>query len=160
MAITYTFPGDFKVPELRGITFTGGEFCNAQNRWMDGENAVRFAAPIINGKAIVALIAGKPELEALFAERRAAKEAKKQAAAEYAKTPRGQRDALTEAEYNSYNPDAQPGSAARKKYYACVAALESFDADHPELVADLAAERTAKAKADYNALSDFVKSGS
>jgi hypothetical protein len=160
MTITYTFPSDFKIPQLRGITCTGGTFCNAQGRWMDGDNAVSFAAPIVDGKKIIALIAGKPELESLFAEYKMQIEAKKQAEAEYKKTPCGQRDELVAAELNTYSPDNFPGSSAWRRNHACINDLEAFDAAHPELVAELASDREAKAKTDYAALSDFVKSGS
>lgn len=74
--LTYTFPTDFPTAELRGVTVTGGEFCRLDGQWMAGEpDAVRFATKV-NGKAIGARIAGKPELEAALAAHQAAQAAK------------------------------------------------------------------------------------
>lgn len=164
MSINYTFPEDFKIAALRGVTATGGEFCNAQGRWMEPDNAVRFAAPKIDGKNIVALCAGKPELETLLAAHLAekAEAAAKKAADEtsFAATPRGQRKALAIAEYNLYSPDHFPGSEKWNRWNQAVKALEAFDAAHPELVAELKAEAEAGRNAKYDALSDFVKNGS
>ena len=164
MSITYTFPEDFRVAALRGVTATGGEFCNAQGRWQEADNAVRFAAPKIDGKNIVALCAGKPELETMLAahlpekSEAAAKKAADEAA--FSATPRGQRKALVIAEYNAYSPDHFPGSAKWNRWNQAVKALEAFDAAHPELVAELKSEAEADRKAKYDALSDFVKNGS
>lgn len=61
--ITYTFPQDCPIPQLRGLTVTGGKFCRIDGAWQKEPDAVRFAERI-EGKAVVARIAGKPELEA------------------------------------------------------------------------------------------------
>jgi len=61
--LTYTFATDCPIPQLRGITVTGGQFCRIDGAWRKEPDAVRFAERI-DGKAIVARIAGKPELEA------------------------------------------------------------------------------------------------
>ena len=61
--LTYTFATDCPVPQLRGITATGGTFCRIDGAWQKEPDAVRFRERI-DGKAIVARIAGKPELEA------------------------------------------------------------------------------------------------
>jgi len=164
MNITYTFPADFKHPKLAGVTCTGGKFVNSQGRWREAVDAVAFSAPVIDGKGIAVMVAGRPGLEALLAEHIAAeaeKAAQKKAADEaYAKTPRGQRAALVTAEYNTYNPEAFPGSAEWRKNAAARDALDTFDAAHPELVAELEAEAKAAKQARYDALSDFVKNGS
>lgn len=70
MQITYTFPADFQTPELRGVTATGGQLCRIDGKWMGGAvpDAVKFAAPRLNGKVLIARIAGKPELEAVLAQ--------------------------------------------------------------------------------------------
>lgn len=64
--ITYTFPADCPVVQLRGITVSGGEFVRLDGKWQQEPDAVRFG-DTIEGKAIVARIAGKPELEAALA---------------------------------------------------------------------------------------------
>ena len=164
MGITYTFPSDFKVAALRGITATGGELCNSRGRWMEQEDAVRFVAPKLDGKTLVVLCAGKPALETILAAHLAEKveTAARKAAAEsaHAATPRGQREALVTAEYNRYSPDHFPGSAKWNAWNRAVKDLEAFDAAHPDLVAELAAEKAARRQAEYDSLSDFVKHGS
>lgn len=67
MNITYTFPADCKVPQLRGVTATGGVFCVASGKWREPLDAVKFATKI-NGNGVIAMVAGKPELEALLAD--------------------------------------------------------------------------------------------
>lgn len=162
--ITYTFPADFKVAQLAGVTCTDGQFTHTQGRLMEAPNAIAFAAPTIDGKTITALIAGKPALEALLAAHLAAeaeKSAQKKAAeAAHAQTPRGQREALVIAEYNSYDADAFPGSAKWRKNHSDRLALDVFDAANPDLVEEIKKERALGQKARYNALSDFVKNGS
>lgn len=65
--ITYTFPADCPVAELRGVTATGGVLCRLDGKWMAGEpDAVKFDTRV-NGRTIMARIAGKPELEAALA---------------------------------------------------------------------------------------------
>ena len=66
MSITYTFATDCKIPQLRGITATGGEFCRADGK-IGPYDAVQFSAPKVAGKSIMAMIAGKPELESALA---------------------------------------------------------------------------------------------
>ena len=66
MSITYTFAIDCKTPQLRGITATGGEFCRADGK-IGPYDAVQFSAPKVAGKSIMAMIAGKPELESALA---------------------------------------------------------------------------------------------
>ncbi len=61
--INYTFPADCKVPQLRGVTATGGVFCVASGKWRQPIDAVKFTTEI-DGKGIIAMISGKPELEA------------------------------------------------------------------------------------------------
>jgi len=73
--ITYTFPADCKVPQLRGKTFTGGEFCRIDGQWLNVEpDAVRFAERF-EGQIVMARIAGTPELEAALAARKAEQQA-------------------------------------------------------------------------------------
>jgi len=73
--ITYTFPADCAAPQLRGITCTGGEFRAISGKFSDPIDSVRFDT-IIDGKRISAIIAGKPELEKLLADHKAAEAAK------------------------------------------------------------------------------------
>lgn len=61
--LTYTFADDCPITQLRGITVTGGKFCRIDGAWQKEPDAVRFRERI-DGKAIVARITGKPELEA------------------------------------------------------------------------------------------------
>jgi hypothetical protein len=71
-----------------------------------------------------------------------------------------ERAKLAEAEYNSYDADAFPGSARWMKNKKANDALKVFDLAHPEVVAEIREEKKAAEKAKYDALSDFVKSGS
>ena len=71
MKITYTFPSDCKILQLRGVTVTGGEFRALSGKYGDPIDSVRFD-DVIDGKRISAIIAGKPELEALLAAHNAA----------------------------------------------------------------------------------------
>ena len=50
---------------------------------------------------------------------------------------RAQRKILADAEYASYSPFHFPGSAAWKKSQAALDALLAFDAQHPEIIAEL-----------------------
>jgi hypothetical protein len=69
VSITYTFPADCAKVELRGVTAIGGVLCRVDGK--AGEpDAVRFTTTI-NGARLYALIAGKPELEAVLAAKRA-----------------------------------------------------------------------------------------
>ena len=72
--ITYTFSTDCKIAQLRGMTVTGGEFCRADGKWQHEPDAVRFAERI-DGKILIVLIAGKPELEAALAAHKRQKQA-------------------------------------------------------------------------------------
>lgn len=79
MNISYVFPEDCAIPELRGVTATGGEFCRVDGKWMNGDpDAIRFSHPRHNGRVLIARIAGKPELEAALATMLAAKAAKEE----------------------------------------------------------------------------------
>ena len=84
MSITYTFPADCPIPQLRGITCTGGKFA----RHMIDRKAVDVCCfDPVNGKSVMARVFGKPELEAAFAAQLAAEaqaKAKKRAALEAA----------------------------------------------------------------------------
>ena len=72
--ISYTFAEDCAIAELRGVTVTGGEFCRIDGKYIGTPDAVRFATQV-NGKGVIAKIAGKPELEAVLAEHLATKQA-------------------------------------------------------------------------------------
>lgn len=77
MNITYTFPSDFKMAELRGKTFTGGKLCRADGKF-DGEpDAVDFGEQMVGSKKVrlKVSIAGRPELEAALAAYKAEKAA-------------------------------------------------------------------------------------
>ncbi len=69
--ITYTFGPACGIPELAGKMVEGGQITEMLIGGSK-EIVVRFATRIA-GKAVVAKIAGKPELEAIYAEQRAAK---------------------------------------------------------------------------------------
>lgn len=121
--ISYTFPIDFQVAELRGVTATGGVPSSHK-----GEPTVVFQD--VNGQMVVCKIAGKPGLAEAVA---AYREAEAKAAAEYASSLKGQREALVQAEYNTYSPDAFPGSKRWLANKAARDALAAFDAAHPEI---------------------------
>lgn len=72
----------------------------------------------------------------------------------------GQRQRLAEAALRSYSPEHFPGSPKWLANKRAVDALAAFDVAHPEIAARIEAERVAKQKAKYEALSDFVKAGS
>lgn len=65
MGITYTFATDCGIKELAGETVTGGKFDEMVIAGKK-EIIIRFATRIA-GKGVIAKIAGKPELEALYA---------------------------------------------------------------------------------------------
>ena len=58
------------------------------------------------------------------------------------------REELRLAEYNSYDPDNFPGSRGWRANQAARKALADYDAAHPELVAEIAARKDAKAAAE------------
>jgi len=72
---------------------------------------------------------------------------------------RSERKRLAEAEFNSYSPENFPGSAGWRKNKIAKDALAVFDLAHPDIVAELKAEREATQKAKYDSLSDFAKMG-
>lgn len=72
--ITYTFPADCKIEQLRGMTVTRGEFCRIDGKWGGEPDAVRFAERI-DGKILIVRITGKPELEAALAASKTEKQA-------------------------------------------------------------------------------------
>lgn len=77
MSITYTFPKDFKMAELRGKTFTEGKLSRADGKF-DGEpDAVDFGNVKIGGKNVrlKVQISGRHELEAALAAHKAEKAA-------------------------------------------------------------------------------------
>lgn len=69
MSITYTFPASCPVLALRGVTVTGGVFDTqlVERKLVD---VVKFATKV-DGKAVIARVAGKPELEAALAAHKA-----------------------------------------------------------------------------------------
>ena len=151
MTITHTFPADFKVPALRGVTVSGGVPIKIK-----GQDAVRFATRV-QDREVIAMVGSNQYLATAVAEYRKAEEAK---LAAYLESPRGQREALVMAERGSYSPDAFPGSRQWLANKRAADALAEFDAAHPELVAELKAEADAAKQAAYDNLSDFVKRGS
>lgn len=160
--IKYTFPSNFPVSALAGQTVVGGTI----KRWpINGvqQDVVHFAT-LVDGRPVIAIIKGKPELEAIFAQHKAeqaAKDAAMLAAADaHAKTPEGQRERLVIAEYNLYSENNFPGSEKWHRWNDAVQALRAFDAAHPDLAKAAKDAYDAKSKADYEALSDFVKMGS
>lgn len=84
MTITYTFPLDCPLPQLRGVTCTGGKVTSMK---IDGKmvEAVAFTSPLVGGQTVTARIDNKPDLQAIIAadkERSAQAVAAKQAALE------------------------------------------------------------------------------
>ena len=65
MNITYTFPVDCPIADLRGVTVSGGEVKNFVISKVLTEVVV-FETKV-NGKSVTAKVAGKPELEAAVA---------------------------------------------------------------------------------------------
>ena len=55
-----------------------------------------------------------------------------------------ERQELAEQERNLYSPDYSPGSAGWKKHNTALKAVAAFDAEHPEIKAELKAQRKAK----------------
>ncbi len=161
--ITYKFPEDFKIEKLRGITATGGKFCRHDGKWQERDNAVRFDLEI-DGKQLVALCAGKPELEKLLAEHLSKQDAQKaekeRLIKEFNSTPAGIYKMLVDAVSSSYDPDYFPGSKNWKIHHAAKIKLEEFEEANPELVENIRKQRKAKDDAAYDALSNFVKNGS
>lgn len=76
-SITYTFPSDAGIPELRGITATGGV---PQKYAIDGKliDVVAFETKI-NGRPVATRVAGHPDLEQAVADYKSQTEAYKQA---------------------------------------------------------------------------------
>ena len=62
-----------------------------------------------------------------------------------------ERDALVQAESNSYSPDAFPGSRQWMINNQASKALAAFDAAHPEISAELQAKSDAERKASSEA---------
>lgn len=154
MSITYTFPSDCPIQQLRGVTATGGVLCRLDGRWMDGDpDAVRFDIRV-DGKAVVARIAGKPELEAELAAHLAAKEAKAQTLAAigwpaYQAVQRRAANAAHAYERASeYGYPAAEAEADRKAY----ADLEAARVQYPQAALYARAE-------NYSMASHDVKSG-
>lgn len=151
--ITYTFPADCPIPELRGVTATGGTFCRLDGKW-DGEpDAVRFETRI-KGNGVVARIAGKPELEAALAAHNAAKQAKadRLAAIHWPEYQAVQRRAANAA--HAYERASEHGypvaeaAADRRAHEALVAAREQYPL----------AALYAKAES-YSMASNYIKAG-
>ena len=59
-----------------------------------------------------------------------------------------ERQVLADKAYNTYSPSNYPGSRAWRANMAAEAALEAFDAAHPEIVAEIRAARDAKPMSD------------
>lgn len=77
--ITYTFPESSPYAALRGRTFTGGTFCRRDGKRQGEPDAVNFGLQTVDGKEIILKvgIAGRPELEAALADKKAAEAARK-----------------------------------------------------------------------------------
>ena len=60
---------------------------------------------------------------------------------------KNQRNALAEKAYNLYSPSSFPGSKEWRAQQEAQRALDAFDAEHPEIVAQIKAERAAADKA-------------
>ena len=67
---------------------------------------------------------------------------------------------LDNAVSNSYDPEDFPGSKNWKIHHAARIKLEEFEKANPELVEDIRKSKKVRDDAAYDALSDFVKSGS
>ena len=136
--ITYTFPADCPIKELAGVTVKGGKPINA------GANGrcVEFATKV-NGKAVMARIAGKPDLEAAVARYDAELEAEKQAkraALESAVPGLAQYESAMSAFYNAqaaYEKASEYGYPAKEAAAADAAdkALAAIHEQYPATVA-------------------------
>ena len=136
MSITYTFTKDCKIPQLRGVTATGGQFCRIDGKFDGVPDAVRFEIKVA-GQPVMAAIAGKPELEAALAAHLAAAQAvtdrlasigwpKYQAASRALGNARGAYDAASEYGYPAR--EAALMAAAEK-------ALAQVSAEYPQACA-------------------------
>lgn len=158
MSLTYTFPADYHLSVLRGLTATGGKFTTVlqQGKRVD---AIAFENRV-QGKKLIVIVAGKPELEALLSVHKADQVIREVAADPPTQTLQGQREVLVRNEHNTYSLDHWPGSAEWKVNKRAADALAAFDAAHPEVKAAEEAERRTAENARYAALSDFAKRGS
>ena len=151
--ITYTFQRDCKVAALAGKTFTGGEFCRTDGKWQGEPDAVRFAEKV-DGKTVMARIAGKPELEAALAASKAEKAA---VANRLAAIGWPQYKVAQRAAYNAraaYDRASERGYPAREAA-AMRAAHEALDAARAQYPL---AETYANAES-YSLASNYVKAG-
>ena len=130
--IEFTFPEDCPVKELAGVTVKGGRPVNA------GANGrcVEFATKV-NGKSVMARIAGKPDLEAAVARydaEQAAVQQAKRAALESAVPGLAQYEAAMRNYYNAqaaYDKASQHGYPV-KEAAAAEAAEKALDAIHEQ----------------------------
>ena len=56
-----------------------------------------------------------------------------------------ERQEIADRERNLYSPEYFPGSAGWNKHNTALKALAAFDAEHPEIIAEIEAQRAAKA---------------
>lgn len=142
MNITYTFPTDCPVPQLRGVTFIGGQLTKTKidDKWVD---AVVFQGPLIDGRTVTARLDNKPDLQAIVAYAKEAADiaaAAKQAAIEasvpglaaYEAAMRAYSNALADYERASqYGYPAKEAAASE----AADNALQAVHAQYPATVA-------------------------
>jgi hypothetical protein len=150
--ITYTFPTDCPIPQLRGVTVTGGQFCRLDGQRLAEPDAVRFAT-LVDGNAVTARIAGKPELETLLADHLAAKAAKANRLAElgWDEYKQAQRAAVNaRAAYDRASEYGYPAREAKAMHQADEA-LKVVAAQHPGAAAYAIAEAYSLAANDTKA---------
>ena len=153
-AITYTFPVDFQVPSLRGLTVTGGKLCRIDGKCLGGEpDAVRFETKV-DGKAIIARIAGKPELEAILAAHQAEKRAKAARIEALGWTQYSEAWQATKRAEEVYDRDSEHGYPARAAEHLrqAQAALTALNARYPGAAAYAKAEAYSMAANDDKAI--------
>lgn len=142
MNITYTFPDDCPLPQLRGVTFTGGRMTKTK---IDGEliDAIVFDAPLIDGRTITARLDNKPDLQAIVASAKEAADiaaAAKQAAIEESVPGLASYEAAMSAYSNAladYERASQYGYPAKEAAAAESAdnALQAVHVQYPATVA-------------------------
>lgn len=164
--ITYKFADDCPIPELRGLTATGGKFTRVDGQYGKTPDAVKFTTTI-NGKGIVAKIAGKPELEAALAEHLANEQAvaDRLEAIGWPIYQSAQSKVINaRAEYDSASEYGYPVKQA-KAMYAAEDALEPIAAQYPlavmyaKAISYSYASNDEKASAGRNAMRKIEQGG-
>lgn len=129
--INYTMPMDYKVAELRGVTLTDGRLCRVDGRCTGEPDAVEYYVRVSGQRTrLLVGIAGKPELEAVLAAKRAG--AERLAAMGWAEYEAAQ-DAVIDAR-SAYDAASERGYPQREAaaMASAEAALEAVQAQYPQ----------------------------